>query len=176
MQDTNYTQKPITITLSPPVTEHCSECDYEDSYSFGSYHCNCPKCGAENKIVHSARKVNLPPVRVWKHEGSYDFSHPSDKQYNYSFHNLEKGLSRDYTVNTEHDFDTDDPLECARELKDVFDKYIYTSSKDKIDKLVKWLEENEDAQYNLRVSEKREKLERELYEHVRFHGENLNED
>jgi hypothetical protein len=155
---TSSKARDIIVSLSPPITEHCSKCDYEAFYSFGSFHVDCPECG-ESSIRHGARH-QLKPVFCTANQGSYDWAHPSDKQWNYTFHNLPDG-HQSFTVDDELDYS--DPLNLAYELKEIIDRYLLNSAKPKIAALYKWLEENEEDQNVLRVKKKKQDLETELY-------------
>lgn len=158
----------ITLTINPPITEYCRKCDYEASYSFGSFRCKCPECGEES-MGHNARPKEKRAISVIHYEGSFNFADPSEKQWQYIFNFVPNGKKYSFVVDDE--LDIDDPIELAIELKDIFDKYIYTSSKEKINELVELLNNDEmrEDQDNLRVTEEKENLERKLYELNHYH-------
>jgi len=78
----------------------------------------------------------------------------------YKFYNLPDGLKCNYIV---EDSISTEPLECARKLKTIIDSFLFSSAKEEIAILVKYLESVEDEQSELRLKEKQEKLEFELY-------------
>jgi len=156
--------KDITITIKAPITQHCCKCDYEESYSFGATAYNCPKCGEEGAINRGARPLKDKPIRATANYDSYDFLHPNEKQWHYSFYDVPDGNRYEFTVNEE--LDVDSPIDLAIELKNIFDGYIFSTSKEKANALVMLLdtEEERDRQEMLMASSKRAKLEHALYE------------
>ena len=158
----------ITLTINPPITEYCRKCDYESSWSFSSHRCKCPECG-EDAINHGARPKEKRAINVIHYEGNFNLANPSEKSWQYLFRNVPN--EKNYSFVVEDELDVDDPIELAIELKDIFDKYIYTSSKEKINELVELID-NDDMrveQENLRVIEEKERLERKLFELNHYH-------
>ena len=88
-------------------------------------------------------------VYIDMYEGHYDFLHPNETQYQYVFHNLPDGLQSMYIVKKDVDCDDDSVIDAAREIKVIIEKYLYNSDKEKIAKVVNWLEEHEDEQYRI---------------------------
>ncbi len=83
--------------------------------------------------------------------GKYNILDEGKKQAQFVFRNLPKGIGPSYIVNENYkdeiDYERLDALETAQELKKIIDRYIYSSSKVEIAKLITWLEENEKQQY-----------------------------
>ncbi len=153
----------LTITIEPPITEYCKKCDYEASRSFGGYLYTCPQCG-ENGIGHGARPLEKQSLRVTKYQGSFNLIDPSEKQWQYVFTNTPSGKRYSFVVDDE--LELDNPIDLAIELKEIIDMYFYNSSKEVIAELVEAIDTDEyrEDQDILRISERRTKLERDLYE------------
>ncbi|MCK5132737.1 MAG: hypothetical protein KAR40_11365 [Candidatus Sabulitectum sp.] len=154
--------EPISITIQPPITEHCTKCKYDASRSFGSYLVNCPDCGGRS-ISGGARPQDDKPIRVHANYGSYNFANPHEKQWCYSFYNVPSG--KNYSFTCDEELDTSCPIDLAVELKGIFDKYLYTSQKAKARELAELLdtEEEGDRQHRLNAFADKVRLERELY-------------
>ena len=150
--------KVINIDLTPPITEHCSSCDYEASRSFSGVLAKCPKCGGS---VYRGQRNTLNPVYVIANYGSYNLMNPNEKQWNYNFFNIPKDFKKSFTVDEELDFS--DPLDLAHSLKDIYSRYLYTSNKKEIENLLRWLEENEEEQAELRSEKEIQELKNRLY-------------
>lgn len=98
-------------------------------------------------------------VHISRREGCYNLL-SSDTMAQYSFHfpelsreQLEElGLRTFYNLTLDEDYNWEDenPLDCAIEIKDVIDGYWMNSSKDDINKLVEYLESIEEEQEELR--------------------------
>lgn len=82
--------EPLTITIQPPITEHCSKCDYESSYSFYSKRVTCPNCG-EKSVRQGARPSKQQAIYVTSNVGNYSLSHPKEIQMCYNFYNVPNG-------------------------------------------------------------------------------------
>ena len=152
----------LTINIKPPITEYCSKCGYEACYSFNSIHYHCPDCG-NTSIQHGPRPPEKRSVSVWSNRGSFNLCNQSDKQWQYLFRNVPNGKNYSFVVDEE--LSTDDPLDLATELKNIFDRYLYTSQKKEIAELLEILstDEFQDEQHQLRTNERRLYLEYELY-------------
>ena len=153
--------KPITITLEPPITEYCTSCDYEDSYSFTSIRLVCPKCGAPLEV--GSRGPAERAVSLTKTRGRYNLADPSQKEWAYTFHNV-PGFKRESFI-VDEEIESHDPLEVALELQEIYSHYLYCPSKEKIDAIVKILEseEEQERQRKLRFLEQKKHLENQLY-------------
>jgi hypothetical protein len=83
--------------------------------------------------------------------GTYNILDERKKQAQFVFRNLPSGIRRSYIVNENYKDEIDylnlTALEVAQELKKIIDRYIYSSNKEEIAKLIIWLEENEEQQY-----------------------------
>jgi hypothetical protein len=158
--------KVINIDLIPPITEHCTSCDYESSRSFLGVLAKCPKCGGS---ISRGQRNTLKPVYVLATFGSYNLIDPDAKQWNYTFFHLPEGFKKSFTVDEELDFS--DPLDLAHSLRDIYSSYLYTSNKDEIEKLVHWLDENEEEQDELRSEKEIQELKNRLYEKLYLRGE-----
>jgi hypothetical protein len=149
------------IEITQPDTEECRECGFKQFYSFFSCHAICPVCGKERM----SGIYNEKNYAVWCsfNHGSYDFAHPSNKQYSYRFYNLPKGFHSNYLVNEE--LDISDPLQLAEELNSIIQKYIYNSDKPKIKEVLEYLqrEDIQEKQDELNIDFQRRKLNREMY-------------
>ena len=90
-------------------------------------------------------------VYVDCHLGKYNLINPAQAEANFRFYNLPNGITESYIVGANYkdeiDYKRIDAIETAQELKKIIDKYIYSSSKEEIAKLITWLEENEEQQY-----------------------------
>ena len=157
--------KIIRVELVPPITEHCTSCDYEVSRSFFGILAKCPKCGCS---VSRGPKNTLKPVYVLANYGSYNLMDPNEKQWSYTFFHIPEGFKKSFIVDEEIDFS--DPLYLAHNLKDIYSRYFYTSNNDEIKKLVDWLEENEEEQCELRNEKEIQELKNRLYEKLYFKG------
>ena len=155
--------KPLTITIEPPITEHCRKCDYAAARSFGSVLCKCPECGA-TAMYQGARLPEKRALRATKHRGSYNWANESEKQWQYFFRNAPNGKQYSFVVNEE--LETDSPIDLSLELKEIIDRYMISSSKTKIAELVELIDTDEyqEEQDMLRANERRVELERELFE------------
>lgn len=153
--------KPINITIQPPITEHCSVCDYEDSVSLRSYKPKCPKCG--NDIRQGSRKLN-PSFRCQSIKGNYNICNANEYQYQYLFFNAPNGKQYSFVIN--EDIDTSDPIDVIAEIVEIYKKYLYTSKLKQAKELLE-LVNNEDFRgknERRKAEEKKEKLEREIFE------------
>ncbi len=53
----------LTLTITAPITEWCSDCNYQASKSLISYSGKCPECGS-NHIYSHVKKEKVFSVRV----------------------------------------------------------------------------------------------------------------
>lgn len=155
--------KPLSITIQPPITEYCRDCDYEASYRFNAYHGLCPNCSGRN-ISSGGRPHQDKPVSIWKEAGSFNWANPSETQYQYHFSNVPELNNCSFVV--DEDLDISDVFETACELKQIFDRYFFSSKKELIGKLFEIMDTEEFAerQRSLEVRDEKEKLERRLFE------------
>lgn len=153
--------EPLSITIQPPITEHCTKCDYEAARSFHSTLCKCPKCG-ETSVYSGARRPKEKAIYVTKSQGSFNWANPSKKQYQYTFYNVSDKL---YRFIVDEDLEEDDYYNLAIELKEIIDRYLINSDKGKIKELVDIIdnEEFQEKQEILKMKEEKERLERSLY-------------
>lgn len=153
--------EPITVTLNPPITEHCKDCDYEKSRSFFSTLTTCPKCGSKHMKSGDRRIKALFSVRK-----SYD---SYSKEYQYSFYNLPDGSWISFTV--EEDIDDTDIFELIEDLKVEVDSYLLYGRKLQFDKFYNTVmsEKFQDEYEKDSLANKKIELESELY---RFYVEN----
>lgn len=98
-------------------------------------------------------------VTVVRNVGNYNILNPSDVSVHYSFRFPERlkevvkeqGIKSSYVITEEKDYinDEDTALDIAFGLKEAIDSYWINSDKEKIDKLVEFLEsiEEEEKQY-----------------------------
>lgn len=85
-------------------------------------------------------------VYVTSSLGHYDLLHPDKEQASFVFHNLSNGLKCSYSVNEKHLrlHEGLSPLEVAEELQNIIcTEYLYNSNKEKIAKVVAFLEANQ---------------------------------
>lgn len=155
--------EPIQITLNPPITEHCKDCDYEKSRSFFSKLVTCPECGSKNMKRGDRRVKDLFSVR--KSHDSYS------KKYQYEFYNLPDGSWFSFTVG--EDIDDTDIFELIEDLKVEVDSYLLYGRKLQFENFYKMVmsEKFRDEYEKDSLTNKRIKLESELY---RFYLENSN--
>lgn len=153
--------EPIQITLNPPITEHCKDCDYEKSRSFFSKLVICPKCGSKNMKRGDRRVKDLLSVR--KSFDSYS------KEYQYEFYNLPDGSWISFTAM--EDIDDSDIFELIEDLKVEVDSYFLYGRKLRFENFYKMVmsEDFRDQYEKDSLTNKRIKLESELY---RFYIEN----
>lgn len=96
--------------------------------------------------------------------GSFNWADPSEKQWQYTSLNTPNGKNYSFVVDDE--LETDDVFELANNLKIIYSKYLYAGRMKDITELVELMDTEEFAirQEKLLTEEKREQLERELYE------------
>jgi len=122
--------KDQTITIKAPITEHCTECDYEASNSFGSHRYWCPKCG-EGRVERGRRRNKF--VYAYKNTGKYNFCSNEEQTQYYIV--IPNDNIYGFVLN-EDDLDIDCPFELANQIHDILDRYIYTSKLEVIKKIV----------------------------------------
>ena len=158
------------VKLKPPITEKCSKCDYKKSDMFRQHTYKCPNCGSSVNSVHGPI-ITQQPVYVEKHQGSFDYLHPQEKQNQYVFHNLPKNYKRWFVVKNE--IDISNPLECAGELKNIIDAFLYNQDKEKIKEVVEYLQRVEEEQEILRAKFKIEQAIYNFYKALWQAGEEI---
>mgnify|MGYP005823278847 CR=1 FL=1 len=145
----------IRIRIKAPITEHCIDCEYEASISFSSHHTCCPKCEGSN--VRSGHRIKNRHVYARSYEGSFNFSNPSEKQWQYTFCNVPEFNRISFVVDDE--LDASCPYSLVWELKDIINRYILNSNKPKINKLYDILMAEGFQEKDARV-----KLENDIYD------------
>lgn len=91
---------------------------------------------------------NFPWVR--EIEGHYNLCDPGGAQVQYVFSlpdDAPSGLQRGYVASTVHAGLDGSALEIAEGLQSIYDRYLYTSNKEKLAELIAYLEANEQEHY-----------------------------
>jgi predicted RNA-binding Zn-ribbon protein involved in translation (DUF1610 family) len=138
---------PITITIQPPITEHCRSCDYEAHRGRLITSAKCPQCGANN-VYHGRRPLPISTVR--RIDGCYDLLHPSDKKAQIIFRTATE--QRGFIISQEEadDIDFNGTLyDVAMALKVKIDAYLYNRDKEIIATLVETLAKDVEQQETL---------------------------
>ncbi len=121
----------IRVRIKAPITEHCTKCDYEASRSFGSYLCNCPKCGDQS--IRQGRRIKNKHVKAYSSEGSFNLCDFSHKQWQYVFNNIPEIGTVSFVVDDE--YDTSCPYQLICDLKFDLDKYLLNSKKELVNQV-----------------------------------------
>ena len=140
--------KPMTVELKPPITEHCSQCEFQSSYSLYCNRIQCPACGGSMR--RGRRPRNYIKVSD-NHKGVY------------TFRTLPNG--RRYTFMASHALDYSDLSDLVDQLRSEF-KHNAEKTKE-LRYIEKCLKDPE--QHRLRLLDERDKIEEALY---RFYWEN----
>ena len=155
---------PITITIEPPITEYCNNCDYKASESFYIIRAECPKCG--HRYLKFGPKLTKKPTSVIKTKGKYAVN-SDEEMFKYIFLDVpdEKGM---YSFVLYEDIDILDPFEplsVAKEIDNTVKSYLFFSKNDELQHMIKLLESPQVQEYNARLlaSYKFCKLKFDLY-------------
>ena len=153
----------LNISIKPPITEWCRDCDYAAHRSFHSFLAKCPKC--KSSSIGNGPKLNKV-VNAWVSKGSYGIKLGgglSDEQYCYTFINmpLEK---TSFSILSDNEYDTDNVFDLLIELS--YDSSVSPRSKVLINSFTTYLSNNPDYQESqelLIADNERMRLENDLF-------------
>lgn len=153
------------------VSWYCRNCGHEnetDKPSY-SYPAKCPSCG-ENKISHDTPK--LPVNDVYCDSEPRQYSWTSDEKEIQVYMRSMNGGNCGIALNPEYVPDcSGDPIEVVREVLHILEtQYWFNSSKEKVQKILKEMEEceeqsNKNAKIN-RVHELRKNIVLDSHEYL----------
>lgn len=153
----------LNISIIPPITEWCRDCDYAAHKSFYAFSAKCPKC--QSSSVGHGPKLNKV-VNVWVSKGSYGIKLSgglADEQYCYTFSNtpLEK---QGFSILSDNEYDTDSVFDLMIELSS--DNSISPTNKILINSFIKYISDNPDYQESQErkiADNQRMRMEHELF-------------
>lgn len=153
------------------VSWYCRSCGHEnetDKPSY-SYPANCPSCG-ENKISYCTPKLPLNEVYCDSEPHRYSFT--SDEKDIQVYMRSMNGGHCGITLSPEYVPDcSGDPIEVVREVLHILEtRYLFNSSKERVQKILKEMEEceeqsNKNAKIN-RVHELRKNIVLDSHEYL----------
>jgi hypothetical protein len=127
--------------------------------------CTCPACNVVNQVTATrGPKATHPTVESWT--GCYDLMHPSKKEWQYLFKNVDNGQQA-FVVDEEIDCDTvlwGGALTVASALCKIYERYLYTSDLPKIRTLINWLREHREEHETMRLQYEAEMSEFKLWQ------------
>lgn len=155
----------IKVTLNPPTTEWCRDCGDEFHYLRGAVRSKCQSCGGSN-MSRGVKLKHRGLLSAFESRGRYNLL-SDEVQSQYIFHGLPKELlgstSVGFVVGTE-ELDTSCVQSLAIDLKDIYENYLYSKDKGRIDKLVEFLTDDYMDELQRKQAENRKiEIESELY-------------
>jgi len=151
----------MTLTIDPPITEHCRECSYEASVSFTEQSESCPEC--RKATVNPGRRIKAEdkPVSV----NAITSSTNEGILRTYVFSNIPGCVDVVFSLKSNNLIPTEDPLNVINEIIFALDIVFTHKDHNKAAMVQRVLSSDSEIarQKKLRFKQRKLDLEEEIY-------------